>query len=42
MPHLALFQGYRVFVFDDDVDLANRLLEDEGFEGIDETAEPGR
>ncbi len=42
MPHLALFQGYRVFVFDDDVELARRLLDEEGYEGVDEAEEPKR
>lgn len=30
MPHMALLDGYRVFVFDDDLTLAKELLESEG------------
>ena len=28
MPHMGLLDGYRVFVFDDDLDLARRLLDE--------------
>jgi hypothetical protein len=30
MPYMALLDGYRVFVFDDDLALAKELLESEG------------
>ena len=33
MPHVALVDGYRVFVFDDDLDAANDLLDQEPTEG---------
>ena len=28
MPHMGLLDGFRVFVFDDDLELARRLLDD--------------
>ena len=28
MPHMGLLDGYRVFVFDDDLDAARRLLDE--------------
>jgi putative signal transducing protein len=33
MPHMALLDGYRVFVFDDDLDAARELLEAEEISG---------
>jgi hypothetical protein len=34
MPHIALLDGYRVFVFDDDLDAARALLEREEIWGV--------
>jgi hypothetical protein len=33
LPYVGLLEGYRVFVFDDDLDLAKRLLDEEPVEG---------
>ena len=32
LPYVGLLDGYRVCVFDDDLDLAKRLLDDEEIE----------